>query len=106
MTISTPGVKIEILVDEPLRKRIRVVSEEIGLSGYSFHPLLGGSGKTGRWMADQVTGGAGAKGIFTTIVTDEEAEAFLERLAPLIDEYGLVITTTDIKTIRRKPQSH
>ena len=105
MTISTPGVKIEILVDEPLRKRIRVASEEAGLSGYSFHPLLGGSGKNGRWMADQVTGGAGAKGVFTTVVTEEEAQRFLEKLSPLIDEYGLVITTTDVKTIRRKPDA-
>lgn len=103
MTISTPSVKIEILVDDPLRKRIRVASEEVGISGYSFHPLLGGSGKTGRWMADQVTGGAGAKGVFTTIVSEAEAKAFLDHLSPLIDEYGLVITTTDVKTIRRKP---
>lgn len=102
MTIASPATKLEILVDEPLRKRIRTVAENLQLHGYTFHPVSGGADESGRWLADTVTGGAGSKTLFVIVLIPEEAENFLKALAPLIDEYRLVITATDVSVIRRK----
>jgi len=92
--------KIEILVDAPLLRRIRDLAEECGVPGYTVLPTLGGGGQQGRWLDDQVTGGAGTKVVFATVVGDRVADRFLTAVKPLIDEYGLMVTVYAVEVLR------
>ncbi len=92
--------KIEILVDAPLLRRIRDLAEECGVPGYTVLPTLGGGGRQGRWLDDQVTGGAGTKVVFATVVGNGVAERFLTALEPLLDEYGLMVTVSAVEVMR------
>lgn len=103
MVVSVPQRKIEILVDAPLLRRLRQLAAEAGVSGYTLLPTLGGDGDQGRWLDDQVTGGAGSKVVFTTIVDTESAANFLSMLEPLLDEYGLMVTSSDVEVISARP---
>jgi len=92
--------KIEVLVDAPLLRRVRDIASDAGISRHTLLPTLGGGGDQGRWLEDQVTGGAGSKVLFTTIVDDDSAARFLSALKPILDEYGLIVTMTTVEVLR------
>lgn len=100
MVTTYPRKKIEILVDKPLLRRIRALADEAGASGFTVLPTLAGDGKSGRWDDDQITGGAGSKVIFTTIMSETAANALLTALQPLLDRYSLIVAVTDVGIIR------
>jgi hypothetical protein len=44
--------------------------------------------------------GAVAKRLFIAIASSEKADAFLDVLAPHLDEYGLLVTLGDVDVVR------
>ncbi|MBE7638236.1 hypothetical protein GUA87_15360 [Sneathiella sp. P13V-1] len=95
----TKRKKLEILVDAPLLKRVRDLVNSAGVFGYTLYPTFGGEGEGGRWLDDQVTGGAGSKILFVTISDKEDNERLLDVLTPLLEEYGLMITVSDVDVL-------
>lgn len=100
MVTTVKRKRLHILVDAPLLRRVRDVAEAAGISGYTLMPTIGGGGDQGRWLAEDVTGGAGNKILFTTVTDDEGTENLLTELEPLLDEYGLMVTVTEVEVIR------
>ena len=100
MVVTTPRKKIEILIDRPLMKRLRQITKDVEISGYTVFNAIGGEGGQGRWRDDQVTGGAGSKVLFMSILTDEKATEFLTAIEPLLDEYGLLVAISTVEVIR------
>lgn len=100
MVVTTPRKKIEILIDRPLMKRLRQISKDVELSGYTVFNAIGGEGGQGRWRDDQVTGGAGSKVLFVSILNEDKAAEFLSAIEPLLDEYGLLVTVSVVEVIR------
>ncbi len=100
MVTTVSRKKIEVLVDTPLLTRIQQLAADAGTSGYTLHRTVGGAGGQGRWRAEEVTGGAGSKLLFTTIVDETGAERFLSALEPLLSEYGLLVTVSSVEVIR------
>jgi PII-like signaling protein len=91
--------KIEVLVDAPLARRIMEKADEVGVTGYTILPTLGGAGRGGRWQDDQVTG-AEAKVIFVTVTNDAKAEAFTNAIAPLLESHRLILMTSIVEVMR------
>ncbi len=100
MVVTTPRKKIEILIDRPLMKRLRQITKDVDLSGYTVFDAIGGEGGQGRWRDDQVTGGAGSKVLFISILNEQKANEFLAAIEPLLDEYGLLVTVSTVEVIR------
>ena len=55
--VDLERIKVEILLDSPLVRRVEEAAERHGLTGWTVLPTLSGSGRSGRWRDDQVTGG-------------------------------------------------
>jgi hypothetical protein len=91
--------KIEVLVDGPLINRLVDVAESVGVSAYTLLPVSGGRGGHGRWSDDQLSG-AEAKSLFVAVMPAERAEQLTEALAPLLDDYGLVLLASDVEVVR------
>lgn len=87
-------------MDVPLLRSLRDLAIKNGVRGYTVLPTLAGGGDQGRWRDDQVTGGAGSKVVFATIVKEDTADRFLTALEPLLDEYSLIVTITTVEVIR------
>ncbi len=100
MVTTVSRKKIEVLVDTPLLRRIQQLANDAGVSGFTLQRTVGGSGEQGRWRAEEVTGGAGSKLLFTTIVDEAGADRFLTELEPLLSEYGLIVTVCVVEVIR------
>jgi len=91
--------KIEVLVDSPLVRRVTQTADQVGVTGYTILPTLGGSGRGGRWSDDQVSG-ADAKVMFVTVTSQAKAEAFTDALAPLLESHGLMLMMSTVDVVR------
>jgi hypothetical protein len=60
--------RVEILVDTPLAQRVIQAAADAGIAGYTLIPVQSGSGRSGTWRGDHVTG-AQTKTIFLTIAS-------------------------------------
>ncbi|MCG6115335.1 MAG: transcriptional regulator [Mesorhizobium sp.] len=99
MTTTVSKIRIEILVDAPLVRRVTELAESAGVTGYTLMPTLAGSGSGGRWRDDQVSG-AQAKLVFVTITGPRRAEALIEALKPVLDSHGLMLTKSTVEVVR------
>lgn len=99
MTETVTRVRIEILVDQPLARRIEAQAEAAGIHGWTLLPTLGGKGATGRWHDDQLSG-AQAKLLFLTVTSAEKADRLTDSLADLLDSHGLVLLRSDVAVVR------
>ena len=96
----TSRKRIEVLVDAPLLRRVKGFATDAGIEGYTVLPTLEGRGGSGEWQDERVSGGAGSKVIFLTIVSEQRASAFLDLLEPLLEAYGLIVSVSDADVIR------
>jgi nitrogen regulatory protein PII len=91
--------KIEVMVDMPLARRVIEAAERVGIGAHTLMPTISGSGSHGGWSDDQLSGAA-AKVMFVTITSAEKASALIEALAPLLDDYGLMLVASDVEVVR------
>ncbi|MCW1401266.1 hypothetical protein OKA06_02555 [Novosphingobium sp. MW5] len=91
--------RIDILVDAPLSDWLAEQAEHAGIAHHSLLPVHSGVGRSGAWRDDDGFGSV-AKRMFVAVSNEEKVGALLERLAPQIESYGLVITVYDVEVIR------
>jgi hypothetical protein len=91
--------RIEVLADEPLIPAIVRIASDLGIMHYTLLPTLGGAGAHGRWRDDQLSG-ATAKLLLLFITSHEHADAFIERLAPLLESHHLMLLISDVEVVR------
>ncbi len=99
MTTTTHRRRIEVLADEPLISVIVRLAAEAGIGHYTLLPTLGGAGAHGRWRDDQLSG-ATAKVMFLAITSRDHADAFIDRLAPLLESHHLMLMSSDVEVVR------
>lgn len=99
MTTTTPRRRIEVLADEPLIPAIVRLAGEAGITHYTLLPTLGGAGAHGRWRDDQLSG-ATAKVMLLAITSADHADAFIARLAPMLETHHLLLLVGDVEVVR------
>lgn len=90
--------RIEILADAPLLPRLVAALNECGIGGHTVLPATSGSGRTGRWSEDRLTGTS--KLMLVAIASEAHAAALVDRLAPLLDSHRLLLTVSAVDVIR------
>ena len=91
--------RVEILIDKPLAPRLIQAAADVGIAGYTLIPVQSGAGRGGTWREDRVTG-AETKIIFLTIASEEKAGKLVDLLAPKLEEYGMLLTLSDVQVVR------
>lgn len=91
--------RLEVLVDDPLARRICAAADAIGVTNYRLLPTIGGRGAHGEWRDDALTGATG-KLVFVTILPPERATALVAAITPLLDDYDLILTVGDVEVVR------
>lgn len=91
--------KIEVMVDMPLARRVIEAAERVGIHAHTLLPTVSGSGSHGSWSDDQLSG-AEAKVVFVTITSEEKANALIDALAPMLDDYGLMLVASEVEVVR------
>lgn len=91
--------RIEVMADAPLCEWLAERASQVGIVHHSLASLAAGAGQGGSWRDEDVSG-AVAKRLFIAIASSEKADAFLNVLAPHLDEYGLLVTLGDVDVVR------
>jgi hypothetical protein len=91
--------RVEILIDTPLAPRLIQAAADAGIAGYTLIPVQSGAGRGGAWRDDSVSG-AQAKTIFLTIASADKAARFVDMLAPNLEDYGMLLTMSDVEVVR------
>jgi hypothetical protein len=99
MTSINRRRRIEILADEPLISAIVRIAGENGIAHYTLLPTSGGAGSHGRWRDDQLSG-ATAKVMFLAVTSDDHAQAFADRVAPLLESHHMLLMLSDVDVVR------
>lgn len=90
--------RIDILVDAPLCDWLIEQAGEAGIAHHSLLRVHSGTGRAGAWSDEGF--GTVAKRMFVAVSNAEKIGLLVDRLAPDIERYGLVITIYDVEVIR------
>ena len=90
--------RIDILVDAPLCDWLVEQAAAAGIVHHSILPVESGLGRTGPWRDEGF--GTVAKLMFLALTNEDKAAALLERIAPDIERYGLVVALQDVQVVR------
>ncbi len=91
--------RLEVVADAPLCEWIAESAAKLGIAHFSVVSLTAGSGQGGAWR-DEDLSGAVAKRMFIAVASEQKAVAFIDALAPRLDEYGLLATLSDVDVVR------
>jgi hypothetical protein len=91
--------RLEVVADAPLCEWLAESAAKLGIAHFSVVSLSAGSGQGGAWR-DEDLSGAVAKRMFIAVASEQKAVAFIDALAPRLDEYGLLATLSDVDVVR------
>lgn len=92
--------RIEITIEAVMERRLTDALASAGVTGYTILPVLGGSGRSGRWSREgQVSRAAGMVAV-VCIIKSESVEKVLDTVFGIVDRHYGVVSVTDCEIIR------
>jgi nitrogen regulatory protein PII len=92
--------RIEITIESVMERRLTDALDRAGVTGYTILPVLGGSGRSGRWSRDgEVTRAAGMVAI-VSIVGYDKVDAVLDTVFSILERHIGVVSVTDCEVVR------
>lgn len=92
--------RVEIVIEAPMERRLTDRLDEAGVTGYTVLPVLGGSGRSGRWTREgQVSRASGMVAVIC-IVREELLDTLLESAFEVVERHIGVVTVTDTSVLR------
>ena len=92
--------RVAIIIEKPMRGRLTDALDQAGVTGYSILPVVGGSGRSGKWDADESIGLAGGMVQVVCIIRPDRLDALLEHVFSLVDRHIGVIAISDCQVVR------
>ena len=92
--------RVAITIETPMRRRLEDAFSEAGVTGYTVIPVLGGSGRSGRWSSEGQVSLSGGMVLFVCIIRPERLDTLLEAAFELVERHIGVVTVTDCEVLR------
>lgn len=91
--------RVEIIIEAPMEGRLTAALEKAGVTGFSVLPVLGGSGRSGRWTRDGQVGRAGMVAVIC-LVRPERLDGLLDAAFAVVERHIGVVSITDCAVLR------
>lgn len=91
--------RVEIVIEAPLERRLAETLTEAGVTGYTVLPVLGGSGRSGKWSREGQVGRAGMV-TFVCLIRPERLDGLLEAAFAVVEKHIGVVSITDAQVLR------
>ena len=92
--------QVEIIIEAPMENRLPDVLDEAGVTGYTILPVMGGSGRSGRWSREGQVSIAGGMVAIICIIRPDRLEGLLEAAFSVVERHIGVVTVTDCSVLR------
>ncbi len=95
-----PCKRIEIVVEQALRRRLEQTLIELNVSGYTLLSRASGRGDRGARRADEPTGVSSNCVFIVACETEPETSAIVEAVRPLLRRSGGICLVSDAAWVR------
>ncbi len=92
--------RVEVIIEAVMEKQVVRVLEEAGVSGFTILPVLGGSGRSGRWTREGMVGRASGMIAVICLIAPGRLDSLLEALFPVLTDHIGVVSVTDTHILR------
>ncbi len=96
---ATARKKLEIIIEAPLLGRVESLLGQSGARGWSVFASLAGHSAHGDWRSDGLSD-AHDKRLIIAVVSEAAAQAALDALAALFQDYPGVVYVSDVAVLR------
>ena len=97
---TTEAKRVEIIIEAPMERRLTGALRSAGVTGYTVLPVLGGSGRSGKWSREgQISRGTGMVQVIC-IIRPERLDALLEAAFAVVEKHIGVVSVTDCDVLR------
>lgn len=92
--------RVEIIIELPMERRLTDALTAAGVTGFTVLPVLGGSGRSGRWSREGQVSMAGGMAAVICIVRPEIVEALLDAAFKVLEKHIGVVSVSDCEVLR------
>ena len=92
--------RVAIIIEEPMRRRLEEALQEAGITGYTIVPVMGGSGRSGKWSSEGQVSRSGGMVQFICIIRPERLDGLLEAAFGVVERHIGVVTVSDVEVLR------
>ncbi|MFD1695956.1 P-II family nitrogen regulator [Roseibium aestuarii] len=92
--------RVEIIIEAPMEGRLTDALEAAGVTGFTVLPVLGGSGRSGRWSREGQVSRAGGMVAVISIVRPERLDGLLEAAFKVVNRHIGVVSVSDCEVLR------
>ena len=91
--------RVEIVIEAPLERRLTTALTDAGVTGFTILPVLGGSGRSGKWSRDGQVGKAGMVAV-VCLIRPERLDGLLDAAFAVVEKHIGVVSITDAQVLR------
>lgn len=91
--------RVEIIIEAPMESRLTEALTRAGVTGFTVLPVLGGSGRSGRWTCEGQVGRAGMVAIIC-LIRPERLDALLDAAFAVVERHIGVVSVTECEVLR------
>ncbi|GGB37920.1 hypothetical protein GCM10011316_07510 [Roseibium aquae] len=92
--------RVEIIIEAPMEERLTSALERAGVKGFTVLPVLGGTGRSGRWSREGQVSRAGGMVAVICIIREERLHDLLEAAFKVVKNHIGVVSVTDCQVLR------
>lgn len=92
--------RVEIIIEAPLESRLTNALDEAGVKGFTVLPVLGGSGRSGRWSREGQISRASGMVAVVCLIRPERLDGLLDAAFKVVEEHIGVVSVTDAEVLR------
>lgn len=92
--------RVEITIEAVMERRLTEALDEAGVAGYTVLPVLGGSGRSGKWSREGQVGRASGMVNVVCIVRPQRLESLLDAAFAIVERHIGVVSVTDCEVLR------
>ena len=92
--------RVEITIESVMESRLSAALIEAGVTGFTVLPVLGGSGRSGRWSREGQVSRAGGMVSVVCIIRPETLDALLDAVFSVVDRHIGVVSVVDCEVLR------
>jgi nitrogen regulatory protein PII len=92
--------RVEITIEAVMEGRLTKALTEAGVTGFTVLPVLGGSGRSGRWSREGQVSRAGGMVSVVCIIRPDRLDALLDAAFTVVDRHIGVVSVLDCEVLR------
>ena len=92
--------RVEIIIEAIMERQISTALTQVGVTGFTNLPVLGGSGRSGHWTREGGVGRASGMIAVICLVAPPRLDSLLKGIFPLLDEHIGVVSVSDTQVLR------